>query len=166
VKTSKEKLAYIKAWQAANPERVQASRQRQAEKDRARARAYYYANRDKVKANSKAWKEANPERFKEHMKNRSLDKAQDSERSRRRQACKQQRTPKWLTKEDFIQIYQRCDEVTKMTGIQHQVDHIVPLRGKTVSGLHVPWNLEVIPAIDNQKKGNRLPPEHRLVGHQ
>ena len=45
---------------------------------------------------------------------------------------------------------------TKTLGIQFHVDHVLPLRGKKVSGLHVPMNLRVIPAIENMRKTNKF----------
>lgn len=68
-------------------------------------------------------------------------------------------TPKWLTedyKKEIEKIYKLCRETTKATGIKHEVDHIVPICGKTVSGLHVPWNLQIITKEQNGKKSNKL----------
>ncbi len=76
-----------------------------------------------------------------------------------RYASKTQSTPAWLTEahyELFNLIYAEAKELTKTTGVQYHVDHIVPLRGKTVCGLHVPWNLRPIPARENRQKKNRL----------
>lgn len=76
-----------------------------------------------------------------------------------RRAAKISRTPSWLTKEDKMIVKARYSEarwMTEHTGIKHHVDHIVPLLGKCVCGLHVPWNLRVIPARENSKKGNKL----------
>jgi hypothetical protein len=77
----------------------------------------------------------------------------------KRRAIKLQATPKWLSKSDFIAIeckYSLASMFTKCSGVSHAVDHIVPLQGKTVCGLHVPWNLQVITVIDNLQKGNKF----------
>jgi 5-methylcytosine-specific restriction endonuclease McrA len=70
------------------------------------------------------------------------------------------RIPPWLTPEHWEQInafYLEAAELTKRIGIPHCVDHIHPLRGKKCSGLHVPWNLQVITRDANLRKSARLP---------
>lgn len=75
-----------------------------------------------------------------------------------RYAAKRQRIPPWSTKEDRAKIrsiYAECKRISRETGIQHHVDHIVPLVGKFVSGLHVPGNLQIILGSENCKKSNK-----------
>jgi 5-methylcytosine-specific restriction endonuclease McrA len=54
------------------------------------------------------------------------------------------------------QAYELAKLRTEMFGFQWHVDHIIPLKGKKVSGLHVPTNLQVIPWQENLRKGSRL----------
>ena len=78
-------------------------------------------------------------------------------KSAKRRAAKLQRTPRWI-KDVFIKeiniIYERAKLIKLFTGEKWHVDHIVPLQGKKVSGLHVPWNLQLLPASENLSKGN------------
>jgi hypothetical protein len=67
-----------------------------------------------------------------------------------------QATPKWANRGAIRAVYERCMQITRDTGMPHEVDHIVPLRGERVSGLHVHWNLQVIPAVENRIKSNRF----------
>lgn len=53
-------------------------------------------------------------------------------------------------------IYNRAKTLSETTGILHHVDHIIPLRGENVSGLHVPWNLQILTAEENMRKSNRV----------
>jgi hypothetical protein len=75
-----------------------------------------------------------------------------------RRAEQLKRTPKWLTLEDKKQmdeIYRECRKRSQETGIPHHVDHIYPLLGKDVSGLHVPANLQILTASENVRKKNK-----------
>jgi hypothetical protein len=77
----------------------------------------------------------------------------------KRKACKLNATPNWLTREDILQIEELfiCARMFKLyTGQEYHVDHIVPLQGENVCGLHVPWNLQVILASENLCKSNKL----------
>lgn len=76
----------------------------------------------------------------------------------KRRAHKIQATPKWLTKEQFKQIlvfYTNAKQLEKDTKIKYHVDHIVPLQGKNVCGLHVPWNLQLLTETENLQKSNK-----------
>lgn len=107
-----------------------------------------------------AWKKANPH---SHRKSSANWKKNNAGHNRslmaKRRADKIQRTPAWLTGEQLTAIdklYKQAAWLTRITGVKWHVDHIVPLKGKNVSGLHIPDNLQVIPAWENIKKGNRL----------
>lgn len=68
-------------------------------------------------------------------------------------------TPKWLSlfdKHYMKHIYIQAKELENLDGIKRHVDHIIPLRGKTVCGLHVPWNLQILTAEENCNKNNKL----------
>ncbi len=75
------------------------------------------------------------------------------------QCAKAKRTPVWLTLEDkwiISEIYDLAKLKTKLTGTKWHVDHVIPLRGKIVSGLHVPANLQVISEQANKVKRNNF----------
>lgn len=67
--------------------------------------------------------------------------------------------PKWLTVEQLSAVkayYETAKILTLEFGVQMEVDHIIPLKGKDVCGLHVPWNLQIMVKEANRQKGNRL----------
>ena len=77
--------------------------------------------------------------------------------TRKRRAAKLNRTPVWLSEFDEVKIkclYQFAAMRTRESGQKWHVDHIIPLQGTLVSGLHVPDNLRVILAVENHKKNN------------
>jgi hypothetical protein len=70
-----------------------------------------------------------------------------------------QATPSWLSevqKDEINQMHWLARDLEIISGGTYQVDHSVPLRGKNVCGLHVPWNLQILPSDINLSKGNRF----------
>jgi len=68
-------------------------------------------------------------------------------------------TPPWLSeehKEQMYTMYEVCQIVKRQTEAPHEVDHIIPLRGKIVCGLNVPWNLQILPKRVNNIKSNKF----------
>lgn len=78
-------------------------------------------------------------------------------RAAKRRAAILQATPPWI--EPYIpqiqEIYKLCQIAQDVFNEEFHVDHIEPLQGDDVCGLHVPWNLTILPWLDNIKKGNR-----------
>lgn len=109
---------------------------------------YYKANKDNRLAYIKQWRKANPDKviFYSGLRRSKINNA----------------TPSWLSASDKATIfgfYVMAKRLTSCLGIKYHVDHIYPLKGKTSCGLHVPWNLQVIPECINLSKNNRNPEE-------
>jgi len=123
----------------------QAKYQKNKEHKRELSLKYYYQNIEKNRLKQRVRQKANLPIY-------AANKAKSY-------AAKMKRTPSWLSEDDLWIIkeaYHLSSLRTKLFGFQWHVDHIVPLQGKTVSGLHVPWNLQVIPAFENISKNNRF----------
>jgi hypothetical protein len=162
-------IAYSAAWAARNPgartansrawrERTNADPERRAayleymagkrvehaETRRAWSAKWHRENFEKASEKFKAYYRSNPERYHAH---------------RAKYLARQlQRTPAWLTDADYEAIkafYAEAIRLTAETGIPHEVDHIIPMQGRTVSGLHVPSNLQVVTRTANRSKGNK-----------
>lgn len=138
--------------------------QRDKEEMKVQAKIRYEANKEHILPRNaeykKEWDRENPEKKSKYFKNWC---AKYPEKRRLKDKTRQKRfrtaTPKWLTKEqknDIKFFYIIAENYTKITGIQYHVDHIIPLKGEIVSGLHVPWNLQVITKQENLRKGNFL----------
>lgn len=112
-------------------------------------RSWYERNKDQHLANSKDWYASN--------RHRKL-----ATTTAREQRCRLA-TPVWANREAIVALYAQAKQMTQKTGIQHDVDHIVPLRGKTVSGLHVPENLRVIPSAENKRKAAKFMEAHHGI---
>lgn len=167
--------AHVRAYNAANKEKAaaRAKAYREAHKDAvdARVKAWHQANPERRAAHRKAWRDANYEAARvieraSYESNRDArlatkrqyaadNRARYTHYTQKRKAALGRATPKWADTAAIVAIYQQCADLTAATGIEHHVDHIVPLKGRTVSGLHVQNNLQILPANQNRRKYNR-----------
>lgn len=176
----------LKKWRSQNPERVRElarnyarqsrlnnperykrdafkESQRRSKKKLAnvtneRRREAFKVNGEKRRIENNAWRALNIEKAR-RIEKASRQKHRDgvNERRRKRQAAELQRVPLWADHAKIRAVYREALRITKATGISHHVDHIIPLQGKNVSGLHVENNLQILTATDNIRKNNRMP---------
>lgn len=145
-----DRSAYQKAWQSANRSKCAGY-----------SKKWNDANKEKRRSIEQAWKEANPDKLAEYSRRAgkkwaATNKGKRLASVRMRQLAKRMRTPAWADTEALKAFYIEAAEKTKLTGIAHEVDHVLPLQGETVSGLHVPENLRVITRHENRSKGINL----------
>lgn len=110
---------------------------------------YYLENKDSLLTRSRSYQRKNGKKLRAKYKNnrQAYDRA--------RQAAKIHRAPSWLSqeqKQEMVDIYNLHSIKSSGSDIYH-VDHIVPLMGANICGLHVPWNLQIIRSDDNLSKG-------------
>lgn len=124
-KNKEKELARVKAWQASNPATLALVREATKEKRRASGAQ---------KKSEQLWVSKNKDKVRAKVKARL---------SRKRNAC-----PSWVDMAAIRAVYLQA----KINGLT--VDHIIPLRHPLVSGLHVPWNLQLMSSEENASKGN------------
>lgn len=152
----------ISQWQANNPEKVARYRARQliahAESERERLQRYGLEHPEKVREAKRRWKRANPgKRDAWKLANPIKAKAYERAAVAKRRARLLEATPVWVTKDEFRKIRELHAKAARLTierGEPYHVDHILPLRGRRVCGLHVFANMQVLRATDNHRKSN------------
>ncbi|MDP3939815.1 MAG: hypothetical protein Q8R92_16985 [Deltaproteobacteria bacterium] len=116
-----------------------------AEEKAAYNTAYYFTNRERIRTQQALYGAGycseNPEKY--------------AAQSAKRRAAKLQANPAWADPDAITLIYADCAFMNGVTDVRHEVDHIVPLISKHVSGLNVEFNLRVTPEKTNRSKGNR-----------
>ena len=139
------KAASTKAWNSANKERIAATckawREANKERDYAASKVWYEANKERKAAIGRVWNKENPDK--------------KSAAGSRYRAAKLRRTPSWSNPEPINELYTQAVKLRELTGIKFHVDHIVPLQGELVSGLHVEGNLQLLTAYENLTKSNK-----------
>lgn len=125
------------------PVRVPMTAAQAAEAAREKARRYREKDPELMRAKNRAAYAANPDAHIQRTVNRL---------KRLRKAM-----PPWADKCRIAEVYAQARRVTRSTGVLHHVDHIYPLHGELVCGLHVENNLQILEATVNQSKSNKLP---------
>ena len=147
-------------------------RTRNREATRQRNREWYAKNKDQVYATTLEWRARNADKLQEYLRRY---RQENSEAARRRsrewyarnpekvyeksaaeRAVRARATPPWVDRKALLAVY-TIAKALRRAGRDVHVDHIVPINGRHVCGLHVPWNLQIIPASENVRKGNKLP---------
>jgi len=131
--------AYMRTFWATHPE----SKEKAHARNSVYHEQWYAANQESKRAKTEAYRQANKWRW-------AADRAN-------RRALEIMAMPRWVDPRDIVAFYNTARRLSIETGIPHEVDHIWPLQGDGFVGLHVPWNLRVVPQLVNRKKLNRRP---------
>lgn len=141
--------AYHTTYRAANASRIAESK-----------RVWKLHNKDHVRTKDRTYSQQHPERRNiARAKWAGANPGKNAAAKKLNAVARKKRVPAWLTEDEhwmIEQAYELAALRTKMFGFSWHVDHVIPLNGRKVSGLHTPYNLQVIPAVDNLRKSNRM----------
>ena len=144
------RAAYLKNWQKNNKDKIAAY-----------TKKWNANNKEKREEKVSLWRKRNPQKVKEinaraGKKWASNNKGKRNAIDMKRKAALIQRTPKWANTGKIQEYYIRAEKLTRETGIKHEIDHIIPLQGKLISGLHVHNNLQILTQSENRSKKNSI----------
>ena len=154
------------AWKESNPEKQKQAMRKWWENNKEthneRVKTWQAANKEKVKEAAKLWITNNPEKVAAKTKRyRDANPEKVTAWAVENVAKRAKRVPSWLSQDDkwmLKEAYALARLRTQTFGFVWEVDHIIPLRGETVSGLHTPLNVQVIPKTLNRTKRNLYHP--------
>lgn len=146
-------LAATKKYQALNKEKLAEAGRKWTQKNKAKKVAYNAEYRASHKLEIAQKIRACRQKRLEHYK-RVTEKYRISHREIYAESARRRRTRevKWASHSAILAVYAKAKELTAATGIRHEVDHVIPLQGKNVSGLHVETNLRVLTREQNRRK--------------
>jgi hypothetical protein len=132
------------------------------EHEAARQSQWYASNRKTAYARHQRWRVEHPEKAASYARQwQKANPGRTSALAAKHRAAKRKATPKWLTSDQIARMAEMYD---RAAALGFHVDHIVPLAGKNVCGLHVPWNLQLLSPADNIRKHNRFIGDDARVG--
>lgn len=154
----------VKKYRQNNKEKIDITRKKYVAENKEKIASvkkdYAERNKEHLAKAKKKWRENNKDRDDlNHKKYRQENRGRVNATNSRRRAAKLQATPKWITQEqlkEIDEIYQDVQDIQWLAEEKLHVDHIYPLQGKTMCGLHVPENLRIVSASENLKKSNKV----------
>jgi hypothetical protein len=177
--TKEKQSEYIKEYRRKNREALKEKRRKYEEENKelvsfskkrcyeakkeqykARVKANYDANPSKKIEYQKAYAEKNKEKISDYLKKYLKDYYLKNPhylrmRSATYRAALNKAIPKWACFDEIKKIYEKAKAMTDETGVQYEVDHVIPLRGKNVCGLHCHTNMQILTAEENIAKSNK-----------
>lgn len=142
-----KKRLSLNKWRNENREYVRTKaaekRLKNPEQHRKHCKTYNSKNKQKISIKNKKYRKERPDKVYEHLHKRRIRKLQ--------------RSLNCIDIENVTKLSLICKEMNKQAGYKkYEVDHIIPLKGKNVSGLHVSWNMQIITKIENNVKKNKF----------